>query len=348
MNTSASSQLEAIQEMMASGHRSVTMERHTLVLWGVAAAALILFVDAFFTQERFPEVALRSIYAHAFVIIPLLLLVGLVDFRMTRAARRKRDESISFVQMQVTKIWWMLIGLIVLINFGMNFFGGGFLFYGVTLAIMGVAFFVNGLFSQQMLSWVGSLLILLGLSMVMFQVPYALQEWIAVGVFGLGFPALALVMKKEAIQKSSARRIFFAFAWLVVALLPAHIVYYMENKSAALDVAAVDLATYLNQEKVSAGIQVVTLPAGTKVPVQLQFTGNILTTDGTEVITLTLQQPVQLAIKDGELDGRFNLAERGWKDSLYGMIARANTVKASITPGQGPRIEMNAQMFVKE
>ena len=54
------------------------------------------------------------------------------------------------------------------------------------------------------------------------------------------------------------------------------------------------------------------------------------------------------AAQDGELDGRFNLAERGWKDSLYGMIARANTVKASITPGQGPRIEVNAQMLVKE
>ena len=343
MNTSASSQLEAIHEMMATGHRSVSMERHTLLLWGLAGAFLIFTVNAFITQDRFPTVAMRSFYAHA-LIIPTLLIIGIIDFRMTRAARRKRDESISFVQMQVTKVWWMLIGLIVLINIGMNFFGGGFLFYGVTLAIMGVAFFVNGLFSQQMLTWIGSLLILLGLSMVLFQLPMELQEWITIGVLGLGFPALAFIMNKETFHATLSRRFLFTAFWLVIALLPAHAAFYLEHKDANPGIAAIDLQTYMQQDAIAQETQVVHLPAGTEIPVHVNFTGGVLTTKGTNVVTFTLEQAIDIAITNGKPDGRFKFADQEWKDSLRNVLRRKRTIKTNITPQEGPYIDINSQL----
>lgn len=348
MNTSASSQLEAIQEMMASGHRSVRMERHTLLLWGLAGAILIFTVNAFFTPDRFPTVAMRSIYAHAFLIVPVLLIIGIIDFRMTRSARRKRDESISFVQMQVTKVWWMLIGLIVLINFGMNFFGGGFLFYGVTLAIMGVAFFINGLFSQQMLSWIGSLLILLGLSMVLLQLPLALQEWIAIGVLGLGFPALAFSLDKAAFHATLGRRVLFSIFWLLLALLPAHGVFFHQSKDINPELTAIDLKTYLQQKTPVIETQVVRLPVGTKIPVHIDLSGDVLTSSETAVIELTLKQPLDLAITNGELDGRFKFGKLHWRNNLRNMMRRERTMKTSIVPEQGPRIEIKTELNLQK
>ncbi len=115
----ATEQLNAIHAMMESGHRSVRLERHTLVLWGLAAAFLILVVRLIFTPERFPETLQRVLASNLFI-AALLTAVGVIDLRLTRRARRQRDETLSFVQVQLTKIWWLLVGLIVLINLGMN------------------------------------------------------------------------------------------------------------------------------------------------------------------------------------------------------------------------------------
>ena len=70
MSDTTSTQLEAIHAMMASGHRSVRMERHTLLIWGVAAAFLILVVDEIFTPERFPEVWARALASRRYLGLP--------------------------------------------------------------------------------------------------------------------------------------------------------------------------------------------------------------------------------------------------------------------------------------
>ena len=41
-------QLRAIQAMLASGHASVRLERHTFLLWGWVAGGLILLVPHIF------------------------------------------------------------------------------------------------------------------------------------------------------------------------------------------------------------------------------------------------------------------------------------------------------------
>lgn len=346
MNTSTSAQLAAIHEMMAAGHRSVRMERHTLLLWGLAAAFLILAVDAIFTPARFGHGWRLVVYAHAFMVIPVLLIVGIVDFRLTRRARRLRDETISFVQMQVTKVWWLLIGLIVLINVGMNFFGGGFLFYGVTLALMGLAFFINGLFSQQMLSWIGSLMILMGLALVLFQLPMALQKWSAVGVFGLGFPALALAMNKQSWQTSTLRRLVFSVLWLVVVLLPAHAAFALTQRQADPQLPAMDLQHFQQQGAAAGETRVIHLAAGTQIPLQLHFSGDVIETAANATVMLTLAQPVELAVKDGKPDGRFKLGDMAWAQNFAGIVARANKLDMSLTPEEGPRITLRARMLI--
>jgi len=181
----ASEQILAIHEMMSSGHRSVFMERHTLILWGLAAAVLILFIGSVITPEGFPETWMRAMVSTS-IIGFVLALVGYFDFRLVRRAREERDESISFVQLQITKVWWLLISLTVLINLAMHFFGGGYLFYSLLLILMGLALYFHGLFSKQMLSYAGIMMIVLGLASIALHLPFTMIEWITVFCFGLG------------------------------------------------------------------------------------------------------------------------------------------------------------------
>jgi hypothetical protein len=345
MSDTASTQLEAIHAMMASGHRSVRVEPHTLLLWGLAAAFLILVVDQIFTPGRFPEVWARSLAANS-LIATVLIAIGILDFRLTRRARRKRDESLSFVQLQVIKIWWLLVGLIVVINIGMNFFGGGYMFYGIVLAIMGLAFYINGLFSQAMLSWIGALLIVLGLASVALVLPFALTKWLAAAAFGLGFPLLAMILPRTE-SATPTRRVLFALAWLAVVLAPGAAVYAWERTTAMPHVPVLSLADFRSGAGAEGDLQIVRLPAGTKIPVRVELSGDVLQTDKTAVLPMSLAVPIEIAVRDEKPDGRFRVGEDKWKHRLYNLHVRASDLSSSLTRDAGPMVQIKVSVSVK-
>lgn len=333
----ATEQLNAIHAMMESGHRSVRLERHTLVLWGLAAAFLILVVRLIFTPERFPETLQRVLASNLFI-AALLTAVGVIDLRLTRRARRQRDETLSFVQVQLTKIWWLLVGLIVLINLGMNLFGGGYMFYGIVLALMGIAFYVHGLFSQQMLAWIGVLLIGLGLGGVALNLPFVVMEWLAVFVFGLGFPLLALVLQRNSGDTGLAQRLGTMCGWLLLVLAPTGAAYHFSHGSVAPEVPAVSLAEY--RQGVSDGSQVVRLPAGTLVPIVIEVTGDILDGVGTAVLPVRLSHSLDLSVSNGRPDGLFRVDEEHWKKALYNYRVRDVNLQTTLARERGPEVSV--------
>ena len=333
----ASEQLKAIHAMMESGHRSVRLERHTLVLWGLAAAFLILVVRLTFTPERFPETMQRVLASNLFI-AAILTAVGVIDFRLTRRARRQRDETLSFVQIQLTKIWWLLVGLIVLINLGMNFFGGGYMFYGIVFALMGIAFYVHGLFSQQMLAWIGVLLIGLGLGGVALNLPFVAMEWLAVFVFGLGFPLLALVLQRLPGDAGLAQRLGAMCGWLLLVIAPTGAAYHFSHESVPPEVPAVSLADY--QRAVSGGSQVVRLPAGTLVPIAIEVTGDIFDGVGTAVLPVRLSQNLDLSVSNGRPDGLFRVNAEHWKKALYNYRVRDLKLQTTLARERGPEVSV--------
>lgn len=343
MSDTTSTQLEAIHAMMASGHRSVRMERHTLILWGVAAAFLILVVDEIFTPERFPEVWVRALTANAFI-AAVLTATGIWDFRLTRRARQRRDETLSFVQLQVTKVWWLLLGLVVLINLGMNFFGGGYLFYGIVLALIGLALYIHGLFSQQMLTWIGLLTMGMGLASVALYLPFALMEWLAIFAFGLGFPFLGFVLNAMPAQATVGRRTTILVGWLALVLVPTAVVYQWDRHTAAPDISAVALNSFMQQGGADTGQHVVRLPAGTSIPVRLHITGDVL--EGSEMVTvpIILAQPVELVIQDGVPEGRYRAGAGEWRHRMYNVSVFARDFKTTLTRKDGPQIHVHVNL----
>lgn len=342
MHATASEQIQAIHAMMASGHRSVRMEGHTLILWGVTGAALILITNAVFTPERFPLVWQRSIAANIFIAI-VLAAVGAADYALTRRARRRRDETISFVQLQVMKVWWLLMGLVVLLNLGMNFFGGGYMFYGATLAILGLAFYVHGLFSEQMLSWIGVLLISVGFGSVALKLPFPTMEWLAVFVFGVGLPALGLALRTGRLHATLLRRAALSCAWLVVVIGLTAVSAALAKHPIALDARVIPLHEFIDS-RTSAEPQVVRLPAGTVVPLQVEITGDVLEGANTAVVPLKLARDLDVALRDGKPDGYFRVHGSEWKKYLYNYRVREFDMHATLTPGRGPEVSLRMRM----
>jgi len=339
-STQASEQIGAIHAMMASGHRSVHMERHTLIIWGLTAAGLILVGTAIFTPERFPVTWVRAISSTIFV-ATVLALVAYLDFYLMRRKRDLREESISFVQLQVTKVWWLLLGLIVVINLGMNFFGGGYMFYSLVLILMGLALYIHGLFSKQMLSLAGIMMILLGLATISLRLPFSLIEWLTVFCFGLGWPLLGLTLNLSVLTHSWKHRIALTMGWLLLVTAPTIAAYKWSSLREAPATKSITLAEYLQQgEQTGMTEQVVVLASGSTVPLQVEVTGDVLTGSNVTTLPMVLSQPIEIAVKGSKPDGRFRVGDGDWKNFIYNYRLRDFSMVSTLDPKHGPLVKL--------
>jgi hypothetical protein len=328
--------------MLARGSRSVRMERHTLILWGLAAAFLVVTDKLIFTPEHFPIGWQRALASNAYI-AAVLAAIGVWDYRLTRRARHRRDETLPFAQVQLQKVWWLIVALIVVLDLGMNFFGGGYMFYGIVLALLGLAFYVHGLFSEQMRSWVGLLMIALGLVSVALKVPFAVMEWLAIFVFALGMPGLALLLGRA--HDSTARRTLFASLWLALVLAPTVVAAALERAAPAADLPITTIGEYSpTADGTGTDQYVVRLPAGTVVPLRVQLSGDALSVDDEATLPLRLTRDLDVVVKRGRLDKRYRIDGGEWKSILYNFRVRQLEMTATLTPAQGAAASLKVQV----
>ncbi|MFV2058780.1 MAG: hypothetical protein ACC707_20145 [Thiohalomonadales bacterium] len=341
-NINTLNQLDDIHSMLSSGHRSFRLERHTLVLWGVAAAILILAIPALFEPELFDARWQRMLGQNS-VIVFVLLGVGVLDFKLTRRARAQRNETVSFVQQQLTKVWWLLVGLAVVINIGMNFFGGGYIFLAVAMLITGIALYVQGLFSQQLLCWVGVMMIMLGLLSVALKIPHAEMQWLAASVFGLGLPAIGWLFTRPDIRLNMQRRLLVSVLWLAIVVAPALLAYSFSKNTLDPNLPILSLQQY-RQSAEPLTAQVIRLPAGSVIPLHVQISGDVLegTVQGT--LDMKLSRNVELVVEDNKLEGRFRIDDGVWKQRLYNYRVRAIKRDMRVTKEEGIQANMHLRI----
>ncbi len=340
--TSASEQIEAIHSMMSTGHHSVRIETHTLVIWGITAALIILFTADIFNHERFPDLAIRSISMTAFITV-ILIIAGTLEYRLTRKNREQRDETVSFVQTQLIKVWWLILALLVIINMAMQFFGGGYMLYSLTLSFMGMALYIHGLFSRQMLSWAGVCMIILGLTTLAAKLPLQLIEWITIFCYGVGWPLLAWAINHRGINKNQLHRLLFTLIWLSVILVPAYTVTLMASEAATAPYITLD--EYRQLPAAPSGKHIVQLPAGTDIPINYNVQGGILDIPDKPELAFTLAKDIAIEIENGKPTGRFQIADQSWQEFRYNFRIRFTRLLSRLAPDQGPRIDVNMKVI---
>lgn len=346
-SVSANNQLDAIYSMMEDGQHSVKMERHSLWIWGVTAAVLILITDLIFNKELLPVPWQLTLAQTSFISI-ILFLAGLWDFKLTRKVRQLRDETISFIQLQLTKVWWFFVALIVLLNVGMNFFGGGYMFYGLTIALMGMAFYVHGLFSTQMLKWIGAMLIIIGLGSVALNVHFLATKWLAAGVFGLGLPILAFILDKPNTHSTLLKRLGLSAVWFAIVIIPSTFAYQNELTFNPEGLTQRSLSEYKSLNATQAAqLQIIHFPAGTEIPLYINMGGNVVEMDRTKHMNIKLKKDLNVVIEGGKTNGHFQVAGTQWLNRISHMRTKNFKMESKVKQTEGPFVDFNFTLEIK-
>lgn len=331
----ASQQLNAIHTMLAVGHRNLRIERHSLLLWGIPAGLLFAVSDIILTAEQVPDLRQRAL-AWLLLLACVLGSIGSLDWWWTRRVKEARDEAWSFIHRQVQKVWWLLMGLATLCTFGMFFFGGGYMACALWLVVVGLGLYLHGLFSEELLEWVGVTTIVLGIGSLFAQLPYETMRWIAAAVFGLGLPLLALMLDRG---RHRAVHIRFGqlLAWLLAVLAVPLWLEGQAGRAALPNETAISLEDFRRYGSAAEGHATVKLPAGTRVPVEIDVEGDLFVNSGEKaVLPLTLARPIEVLLVDGKLTGANRFPGEAWQAARQTRWITIPFLKAELSPDKGP------------
>lgn len=333
MSNDAANRLAAIQAMMSTGARPVHMERHSLILWGLVAGGLAGFMDPVVKHLALASVAQRAFFVLCSLAITLAI-AGYVDVRLTRRRRAQRAETLPFVQAQITKIWWVLIGLGTLLTFATFSFGGGYFVYPVWLAIFGLGLYIHGLFSEQLPEWVGVGMILLAVIPLAMHTGYVQMRWLDASAFGCGMPVLAYMLDGGR-RAAFLKRLGQSLIWLTAVLVPAVAAMRLDTVQVGQGARHVELANFTSQDQALSRV-VVHLPAGTTVPLAVTIRGDVFSSEPNARIGLVLTRPVDVLLDHGETSGYFRTSSGGWRLFKGNLFIPTLKFQSTLDPGRGP------------
>lgn len=340
MSHPATQQLNAIHAMLAVGHRNLRIERHSLLLWGIPTGLLFALSENILTPAQVPDNDQRAL-AWLAVLVLVSTSIAVIDWMWTRRVKQARDEAWSFIHRQVQKIWWLLMGLAVLTTFAMFFYGGGYMLCALWLVVLGISLYLHGLFSEELLEWVGAVTIVIGIGCLLAQLPYETMRWIAATVFGFGLPLLAMMLDRGQ-HRPATFRLGQMLLWLAVVLV---LPLWLEQRVHAVaqpDAEPLSLEAFRNGQFPATGYRSVSLPAGTRIPVEFELGGDIFETGGPKpVLPLVLNQPIELMMRDGQLTGDARFAGESWQLAKQVRWISIPWMKATLTPEKGPVVTGN-------
>lgn len=308
-------QVDDIHAMLPSGEESIRLESHTLILWGLAIAFASLTSYLFFSYVKLSNPALNGpIYITFYALV--FLVTGFFDFKLTQRAFLQRDESFPFIYAQLRKVFWMFMGLTIVVSIGSLFISNWRLNIGSIYIFIGLSLYLYGLFSEKLLLWVGLALILIG--SVCITILFAGQVYLALklAVFGVGFPILAFVLDKPNLRQTAKSRSIFLFAWLLLVLGPAlvtHLSLKKHNSTLPPEAPLLTLEEYQKQTTIN-GKQIVRLPKDTEIPIHLHIKDGFFNETFTSAAApLVLSKQLDLVLLNGELEPWYRVEGGPWK-----------------------------------
>lgn len=306
-------QLHSIHAMLASGHRSVHLERHSLFLIGGVGGFLSSATEWIITVECFPDNRQRAL---VFLLWLTFWLggVSLLDHWLTRRARLRRAETLPFAQAQITRAWWMLLSVGSLGSFAMFFYGGGAMIYGLWIVLLGLGVYLFGLFSRPLIEWIGLATILLGVVGLAAGLPFGAMRWLDASCFAIGMP-LAGWLASRVDDSSLAKRVVALAVWVGLVVTPPLLVAGM-----SFTVPPAGPVISLDSAVLSGGEQTIRLEAGTRVPLRVDLESPILGTSPQAELGLALTLPIEVVLRDGQPDGRYRIANGAWHGIHDGVL----------------------------
>lgn len=335
MSTQAANQLNAIHSMLATGHRNLRMEKHSLWLWGISGGLLFALSDTILTQAQIPDVTTRAT-SWLLLLAAVFGGVGIADWLLTQKVKAARDEVWSFIHRQIMKVWWLLMAIGSLLTFATFFFGGGYMVCSAWIILVGLGLFIHGLFSDEFLEWAGGAMLLIGILALSFNFPYQTMKWIAASIFAVGMPALTVMLNRP---RSLCMKLLRLLTWILLMVLPP-LLFYRYVAVTEPNANVVSLAAFQAQQS-TASTQVVAIPAGTVIPVHIHVSGDVFQDNPNLTLPLTLAKPVEIVMQDGKPTRQVRMRGDSWAASTEAGWIHIPWIQAEITPASGPLFKTN-------
>jgi hypothetical protein len=333
--------LLAIRAMLSAGHRSVRLERHTLLLIGGVGGFVAASTEYVITDQRFPELLPR---AFALLLWLAFWLGGMavLDQVLTQRRRRQRDETLPFAQAQVTRAWWMLLAMGILGTFAMSFHGGGSMVYALWIVLLGLGMYLFGLFSRRLIEWIGLGMVLMGAAALAAGLPYGTMHWLATACFALGMPAAGWLSQRWG-DAAAPQRILALLAWLLLVIVPSLAAAHAEQQP----VPAAPLRQ-VNAPDLMQGEKVLRLERGSAVDLTLELHSPLIGQAPGAALPLSLSLPVEVALNDGVPDGRYRVADGPWHRVRDGVLnLRIYRVEPRMLNGR-PSVQLQASFEAQD
>ncbi len=336
----ASRQLESIHAMLSSGHQSIRIEKHTFFYWGIAGGLLTALLEFLYRNVAM----LMNTTIYVLLCASILGTIGYLDYRKTRNIRRSQDESLSFIQVRMTRIWWLLIGAAIAFNVGLGIYGGNIAF-SMWFILIGLAIIIQSFFSTQPLMPFGIALIVIG-AISPLCLPYTGLSWLAVSVFGVGIPLLGFMLYQTS-GLWQADKPYAVIIWFVLAIAPGYAAYQadlLSRQAKVPTVTAISLAEYQANAALQQGSQIIRLPIGTIVPLKLSAKGSLIDDSISIELPLKLNKSIEVVLENGKLNGMYRVGQGEWSNISRRKILRINDLFIDINAKKG--LNMDTQLGI--
>lgn len=346
-------QLQSIHAMLVSGHRCVRLDRHTVLLIGFVGGFLTIATDWVVTAERFPDPLWRALVLFGWLAI-CLGATSLVDHRLTRRLRARRDETLPFAQAQVTRAWWTLLATGCLGTLGMALYGGGSMIYVMWIVLLGLGMYLFGLFSRPIIEWIGLAMMLIGVMMLATDLSIGVSRWLCASCYAIGMPLAGWLdrwLERRSLSDAGRPTDFrhrdlplvaaAVIAWTaIVVSLPLLPLRWLPTQAPAGAIISLPIDAGATVQ----GERVLRLARGTRVPLFIDLDSSLLAISPSAQIDMALLQPIEIASGDGQPDGRYRIADGPWHAMRDGVM-RVRIDRLTPTVGnEGPQVRMHGRI----
>jgi len=90
--------------------------------------------------------------------------------------------------------------------------------------------------------------------------------------------------------------------------------------------------------------EVVTLTAGSTVPVEIELTGDVLEGLNVTSLPVLLSRKIDIVLTDGKPDGRFRVADGRWKSRIYNYRIQDFNLTTALDRKQGPKVNLKLRI----
>lgn len=334
-------QLEIIESMLIAGHRSVHLDRHSLLLWGIGGGALVAFTELVITPDRFPETPHRAFA----LLLWLTFWIGScawIDHRLTRHFRAAREETLPFAQSQINRAWCLLFFLGTLGTFATFFFGGGMMVYAMWMVLLGIGIYLYGLFSRPLIEWIGIATLLLGITSLAVGLPLGTARFLTASAFAAGLPLIGVLVQR--IEDSDpVSRIAGVGIWLSLVIVPAYAMAHLDPARPTPSAPTISLND-LNKVRLSDQPQTLHLPAGTVIPLKVDLNSSLIAISPLAALPVQLTQPLDVLLDKGQPEGRYRFAGSPWRSTRDGELTLHISAFVPAVEDGRPIIKATAQM----